>query len=207
MEYDKYNFELLNIPKNHPARDMQDTLYITNSILLRSQTSNTQPRAMEKLKPPFKVFSVGRVFRRDEIDATHTPAFYQLEGLYIDEKVSMADLKHTLTEILRALLGDDVNIRFRSSYFPFTEPSVEVDITCTLCGGKGCDACKHVGGFEILGAGMVHPKVLELNGIDSEKYTGYAFGFGFDRIPKSRYKIPYSKLMYEHDIRFLKSFR
>ncbi len=207
MEYDKYNFELVNIPKDHPSRDMQDTYFITNEILLRTQTSNTQPRAMQKLQPPFKAFSMGRVFRKDEIDATHTPAFYQIEGIYIDEKVGMADLKGTLEKILKSFLGEGTKIRFRASFFPFTEPSVEVDATCNICNGKGCPACKGAGMYEILGAGMIHPKVLELNGIDSTKYSGYAFGFGFDRFPKMRYKIPYARLMFEHDVRFLRQFK
>ncbi|MDD4110667.1 MAG: phenylalanine--tRNA ligase subunit alpha [Clostridia bacterium] len=207
MEYDKYNFELVNIPKDHPTRDMQDTYFITNDILLRTQTSNTQPRAMENIKPPFKVYSMGRVFRKDEIDATHTPAFYQVEGIYIDEKVSMADLKNTIEIILKKYLGNDSKTRFRASFFPFTEPSVEVDATCNICNGKGCSACKNTGGYEILGAGMIHPKVLELNGIDSKKYSGFAFGFGFDRFPKMRYKIPFARMMFEHDVRFLRQFK
>jgi phenylalanyl-tRNA synthetase alpha chain len=207
MEYDKYNFELVNVPKDHPARDMQDTYYITNDILLRTQTSNTQPRAMETIKPPFKVFSMGRVFRKDEIDATHTPAFYQVEGIYIDEKVGMADLKNTIETILKSYLGGNTNTKFRASFFPFTEPSVEVDATCNICNGKGCPACKFTGCYEILGAGMIHPKVLELNGIDSKKYSGFAFGFGFDRFPKMRYKIPFARMMFEHDVRFLRQFK
>ncbi len=207
IELDKYNFELVNIPKDHPSRDMQDTYFITNEILLRTQTSNTQPRAMEKIQPPFKVFTMGRVFRKDEIDATHTPAFYQVEGIYIDEKVSMADLKNTIELILNEYLGKGTKTRFRASFFPFTEPSVEVDAECNICKGKGCASCKNVGGYEILGAGMIHPKVLELNGIDSTKYSGFAFGFGFDRFPKMRYKIPFPRLMFEHDVRFLKQFK
>lgn len=207
MEYDKYNFELVNIPKDHPSRDMQDTYFITNEILLRTQTSNTQPRAMESIKPPFKVYTMGRVFRKDEIDATHTPAFYQVEGIYIDEKVSMADLKNTIEIVLKKYLGTETKTRFRASFFPFTEPSVEVDATCNMCSGKGCSACKFTGGYEILGAGMIHPKVLELNGIDSKKYSGFAFGFGFDRFPKMRYKIPFARMMFEHDVRFLRQFK
>ncbi len=207
IELDKYNFELVNIPKDHPSRDMQDTYFITNEILLRTQTSNTQPRAMEKIAPPFKVFTMGRVFRKDEIDATHTPAFYQVEGIYIDEKVSMADLKNTIELILNEYLGKGTKTRFRASFFPFTEPSVEVDAECNICHGKGCASCKNVGGYEILGAGMIHPKVLELNGIDSTKYSGFAFGFGFDRFPKMRYKIPFPRLMFEHDVRFLRQFK
>ena len=207
IDYDTYNFELVNVPKDHPARDMQDSLFITKDILLRTQTSNAQPRAMQNIKPPFKVFCAGRVFRKDEIDATHTPAFYQVEGIYIDKKVSMADLKSTITEILKEYLGEGTKTSFRSSYFPFTEPSVEVDAVCNICNGKGCPACKFVGGYEILGAGMIHPKVLEMNGIDSKKYSGYAFGFGFDRFPKMKYKIPYAKYMFEHDVRFLRQFK
>ena len=207
IDYDKFNFELLNVPKDHPARDMQDTYYITNEILLRTQTSNTQPRAMQNLKPPFKVFSYGMVFRKDDIDATHTASFNQLEGIYIDENVGLADLKIMLEKLIKEYYGDKAKIRFRSSFFPFTEPSVEVDMVCSNCGGKGCEACKGVGGFEILGAGMVHPNVLEANGIDSKKYSGYAFGLGFDRFVKDKYKVPFSPLFYENDIRFLKQFK
>lgn len=207
IEYDKYNFELLNIPKSHPAREMQDTYYISDDILLRTQTSNTQPRAMEFLKPPFKVYSIGRVFRKDELDATHTPAFYQVEGLVIDEKLNMADLKNALSVLVNTFLDGVAEIRFRPSYFPFTEPSVEVDAKCNICNGKGCPSCKNAGWFEILGAGMVHPRVLELNGIDSKKYCGYAFGFGFDRFPKMKYKIPLAKMMFEHDLRILRQFK
>ena len=207
IEWDKYNFELLNIPKDHPSRDMQDSLFITKDILMRTQTSNTQPRAMEKIKPPFKVFSFGRVFRKDEIDATHTPAFHQLEGIYIDKKVSLADLKHDLSLILKKYLGESTKTKFRASFFPFTEPSVEVDAECNVCKGKGCAACKGAGQYEILGAGMIHPRVLELNGIDPNEYSGYAFGFGFDRFPKMRYKIPNAKVMFENDVRFIKQFK
>lgn len=207
IELDKYNFELVNVPKDHPSRDMQDSLYITNEILMRTQTSNTQPRAMERIKPPFKVFSFGRVFRKDEIDATHTPAFHQLEGIYIDKKVSLADLKHDLSLILKKYLGEATKTKFRASFFPFTEPSVEVDAECNVCKGKGCPACKGAGQYEILGAGMIHPHVLEMNGIDPEVYSGYAFGFGFDRFPKMRYKIPNAKVMFENDVRFIKQFK
>lgn len=207
IELDKYNFELVNVPKDHPSRDMQDSLYITNEILMRTQTSNTQPRAMERIKPPFKVFSFGRVFRKDEIDATHTPAFHQLEGIYIDKKVSLADLKHDLSLILKKYLGEATKTKFRASFFPFTEPSVEVDAECNVCKGKGCPACKGAGQYEILGAGMIHPHVLEMNGIDPEVYSGYAFGFGFDRFPKMRYKIPNAKVMFENDVRFIRNFK
>ena len=207
IEYDKYNFELVNVPKDHPSRDMQDSLYITPEILMRTQTSNTQPRAMENIRPPFKVFTFGRVFRKDDIDATHTPAFYQLEGIYVDKKVSLADLKHDLSLILKKYLGESTKTKFRASYFPFTEPSVEVDAECNICKGKGCPACNGAGQYEILGAGMIHPHVLEMNGIDPNVYSGYAFGFGFDRFPKMRYKIPNAKVMFENDIRFLKQFK
>lgn len=207
IDLDLYNFELLNVPKDHPARDMQDTYYLTNDILLRTQTSNTQPRAMQNIKPPFKVFSCGMVFRKDDIDATHTASFNQLEGIYIDENVGLADLKSMLEKLIKEYYGDKAKIRFRSSFFPFTEPSVEVDMVCSNCGGKGCEACKGVGGFEILGAGMVHPNVLEANGIDSKKYSGYAFGLGFDRFVKDKYKVPFSPLFYENDVRFLKQFK
>ena len=207
IELDKYNFELVNVPKDHPSRDMQDSLYITPEILMRTQTSNTQPRAMEKIKPPFKVFSFGRVFRKDEIDATHTPAFHQLEGIYIDKKVSLADLKHDLSLILKKYLGEATKTKFRASFFPFTEPSVEVDAECNVCKGKGCPACKGAGQYEILGAGMIHPHVLEMNGIDPNVYSGYAFGFGFDRFPKMRYKIPNAKVMFENDVRFIEQFK
>ena len=207
IEYDKYNFELVNVPKDHPSRDMQDSLYITPEILMRTQTSNTQPRAMENIRPPFKVFTFGRVFRKDDIDATHTPAFYQLEGIYVDKKVSLADLKHDLSLILKKYLGESTKTKFRASYFPFTEPSVEVDAECNICKGKGCPACNGAGQYEILGAGMIHPHVLEMNGIVPNVYSGYAFGFGFDRFPKMRYKIPNAKVMFENDIRFLKQFK
>lgn len=207
IDIDKYNFELLNVPKDHPARDMQDTYFLSSDILLRTQTSNTQPRAMQSLKPPFKVFSYGMVFRKDDIDATHTASFNQLEGIYIDKNVGLADLKAMLEIAIKKYFGDKTKIRFRSSFFPFTEPSVEVDMVCPSCGGKGCVACKGVGGYEILGAGMVHPKVLEANGIDSKVYSGFAFGLGFDRFTKSKYKVPYSALFYENDVRFLKQFK
>lgn len=207
IDFDKFNFELVNLPEDHPARDMQDTFYITKNILLRTQTSNAQPRAMQNLKPPFKVFSPGRCFRRDEYDATHTASFFQFEGIYIDEKVSMVDLKTLLDGIAKQIMGETMTVQFRSSYFPFTTPSVEGDIVCSVCMGKGCPACKNEGRFELLGAGLIHPNVLEMNGIDSKKYSGFAFGFGFDRVVKNHYKIPDSRLMYENDIRFLKQFK
>lgn len=207
IDYDKYNFELVNIPKDSPSRDMQDSYFITPEILLRTQTSNTQPRAMEKIKPPFKVFSYGMVFRKDDIDATHTASFHQLEGIYIDENVGMADLKNMLEVAISEYLGGKTEISFRPSYFPFTEPSVEVDAVCPVCKGKGCASCKGAGKYEILGGGLIHPKVLELNGIDSKKYSGFAFGLGFDRFPKMKYDIPYPQLMYDNDVRFLRQFK
>jgi len=206
VELDKYNFEMLNVPSDHPARDMQDTFYITDNILLRSQTSNTQARAMLNLKPPFKVFSPGRVFRND-LDATHIPAFYQIEGMYVDENVSMADLKNVLLQICKAVFGNDTKIRFRSSYFPFTEPSVEVDISCPYCSAKGCNLCKNTKWIEILGAGMVHPNVLEAGGIDSTKYTGYAFGFGLDRVAMLDQKVNDMRHFVDNNIKFLKQFK
>jgi len=206
IELDKYNFEMLNVPKDHPARDMQDTFYITDNILLRSQTSNTQARAMLNLKPPFKVFSPGRVFRND-LDATHIPAFYQIEGMYVDENVSMADLKNVLLQICRSVFGLETKIRFRSSYFPFTEPSVEVDISCPYCSGKGCNLCKNTKWIEILGAGMVHPNVLEAGGIDSTKYSGYAFGFGLDRVAMLDQKVNDIRHFVDNNIKFLKMFK
>ncbi len=206
IELDKYNFEMLNVPKDHPARDMQDTFYITDNILLRSQTSNTQARAMLNLKPPFKVFSPGRVYRND-LDATHIPAFYQIEGMYVDENVSMADLKNVLLQICQNVFGNNTQIRFRSSYFPFTEPSVEVDISCPYCSGKGCNLCKQTKWIEILGAGMVHPNVLEAGGIDSKKYSGYAFGFGLDRVAMLDQKVNDIRNFVDNNVKFLKMFK
>ena len=178
VEYDLYNFEKLNIPKGHPARDEQDTFYINDSILLRSQTSPVQARVMEKQKPPIRMIAPGRVFRSDEVDATHSPSFHQIEGLVIDKHITFADLKGTLAEFARELFGEDTKVKFRPHHFPFTEPSAEVDVSCFKCGGKGCRFCKGSGWIEILGCGMVHPHVLEMCGIDPEEYTGFAFGGG-----------------------------
>ena len=182
VEYDLYNFEKLNIPKGHPARDEQDTFYINDSILLRSQTSPVQARVMEKQKPPIRMIAPGRVFRSDEVDATHSPSFHQIEGLVIDKHITFADLKGTLAEFARELFGEDTKVKFRPHHFPFTEPSAEVDVSCFKCGGKGCRFCKGSGWIEILGCGMVHPHVLEMCGIDPEEYTGFAFGVGLERI-------------------------
>ncbi len=206
VEYDYYNFEALNVPKDHPARDMQDTFFINDNILLRSQTSSVQVRAMEKLKPPFKVVSPGRTYRADS-DATHSPVFHQFEGLVVDENISLIDLKSMLTKLLSMLFGEGTKIRFRPSYFPFTEPSVEVDATCPSCGGKGCKLCKGTGFMELLGAGMVNPKVLEMSGIDSKKYTGFAFGPGVDRLAMVVNKIPDLRMMFENDMKFLEQLK
>ena len=207
VEYDHYNFELLNLPKNHPARDAQDTFYIEDNIVLRTHTSPVQARTMLTRKPPIRIVCPGRVYRADEVDATHSPMFHQMEGLVIDEDVTMADLKGTLDAFAKALYGDDVTTRFRPSFFPFTEPSAEVDLTCVNCHGKGCRVCKGTGWIEVLGCGMVNPKVLEMCGIDSKKYSGFAFGIGLERIAMQRYGIPDMRLLYEGDMRFLGQFR
>ena len=206
IEYDYYNFEALNVPKDHPARDMQDTFFITDNILMRSQTSSVQIRAMETMKPPLKIVSPGRTYRADS-DATHSPVFHQFEGLVVDENISMVDLKSMLTKMLGMLFGENTKIRFRPSYFPFTEPSVEVDATCPSCGGKGCKICKGTGFMELLGAGMVNPKVLEICGIDSKKYTGFAFGPGVDRLSMVVNKIPDLRMMFENDTKFLEQLK
>ena len=206
VEYDLYNFEKLNIPKGHPARDEQDTFYINDSILLRSQTSPVQARVMEKQKPPIRMIAPGRVFRSDEVDATHSPSFHQIEGLVIDKHITFADLKGTLAEFARELFGEDTKVKFRPHHFPFTEPSAEVDVSCFKCGGKGCRFCKGSGWIEILGCGMVHPHVLDMCGIDPEEYTGFAFGVGLERIALLKYEIDDMRLLYENDIRFLKQF-
>ena len=206
VEYDLYNFEKLNIPKGHPARDEQDTFYINDSILLRSQTSPVQARVMEKQKPPIRMIAPGRVFRSDEVDATHSPSFHQIEGLVIDKHITFADLKGTLAEFARELFGEDTKVKFRPHHFPFTEPSAEVDVTCFKCGGSGCRFCKGSGWIEILGCGMVHPHVLEMCGIDPDEYSGFAFGVGLERIALLKYEIDDMRLLYENDIRFLKQF-
>ena len=206
IEYDKYNFELLNIPANHPAKDEQDTFYITKDIVLRTQTSPVQARVMQQGKLPIRMISPGRVFRSDEVDATHSPSFHQIEGLVIDKDITFADLKGTLEEFAKKLFGEETKTKFRPHHFPFTEPSAEVDVSCFKCGGKGCRFCKGSGWIEILGCGMVHPHVLEMCGIDPEEYTGFAFGVGLERIALLRYEIDDMRLLYENDERFLKQF-
>ena len=206
VEYDEYNFEKLNIPANHPAKDEQDTFYITKDIVLRTQTSPVQARVMEQGKLPIRMISPGRVFRSDEVDATHSPSFYQVEGLVIDKHITFADLKGTLAEFAREMFGENTKVKFRPHHFPFTEPSAEMDVTCFKCGGKGCRFCKGSGWIEILGCGMVHPHVLEMCGIDAEEYTGFAFGVGLERIALLKYEIDDMRLLYENDIRFLKQF-
>lgn len=206
VEYDYYNFEALNIPANHPAKDEQDTFYINDKIVLRTQTSSVQVHEMEKGRLPIKMISPGRVYRADEVDATHSPCFHQVEGLVIDENVTFADLKGTLAEWARQYFGPDTKVKFRPHHFPFTEPSAEMDVTCFKCGGKGCRMCKGEGWIEILGCGMVHPHVFEMCGIDKDKYTGFAFGIGLERIADLKYEIDDMRLLYENDIRFLKQF-
>ena len=206
VEYDEYNFEKLNIPANHPAKDEQDTFYITKDIVLRTQTSPVQARIMEQGKLPIRMISPGRVFRSDEVDATHSPSFHQVEGLVIDKHITFADLKGTLAEFAREMFGENTKVKFRPHHFPFTEPSAEMDVTCFKCGGKGCRFCKGSGWIEILGCGMVHPHVLEMCGIDAEEYSGFAFGVGLERIALLKYEIDDMRLLYENDIRFLKQF-
>ena len=206
VELDYYNFEALNIPKGHPARDTQDTFYIDDDVVLRTQTSGLQIRVMEKTKPPIRIVAPGMVYRSDTADATHSPIFHQMEGLVVDKGITMADLKGTLAEICKLLYGPESKIRFRPHHFPFTEPSAEVDVSCFVCGGKGCRVCKGEGWIEILGAGMVHPKVLETCGIDPEEYSGFAFGIGLERVAMRKYDIDDIRLFYENDVRFLKQF-
>ena len=206
VELDYYNFEALNIPANHPAKDEQDTFYITKDILLRTQTSPVQVRVMEKQKPPIRIIAPGRVFRADEVDATHSPSFHQIEGLVIDKNITLADLKGTLAEFAKEMFGPETKVKFRPHHFPFTEPSAEMDITCFKCGGKGCRMCKGEGWIEILGCGMVHPKVLKMSGIDPEEYSGFAFGIGLERIALLKYEIDDMRLLYENDVRFLNQF-
>lgn len=206
VEYDYYNFQALNIPKDHPARDTQDTFYITENILLRSQTSPVQARVMEKQKPPIKIISPGRVYRSDAVDATHSPLFHQCEGLVVDKGITMGDLKGTLEMFAQTMFGADTKIRFRPHHFPFTEPSAEVDVSCFACGGKGCRLCKGEGWIEVLGAGMVHPNVLRMCGIDPEVYSGFAFGLGIERIVMLKYHIDDMRHLYENDVRFLHQF-
>ena len=206
IEYDYYNFEALNIPANHPAKDEQDTFYINDKIVLRTQTSPVQVREMEKGKLPIRMIAPGRVFRSDEVDATHSPSFHQIEGLVIDKNITFADLKGTLAEFARQLFGQDTKVKFRPHHFPFTEPSAEMDVTCFKCGGKGCRFCKGEGWIEILGCGMVHPRVLRMSGIDPEEYSGFAFGIGLERIALLKYEIDDMRLLYENDQRFLNQF-
>lgn len=206
IEYDEYNFEKLNIPANHPAKDEQDTFYINKEILLRTQTSPVQARVMEQGKMPIRMIAPGRVFRSDEVDATHSPSFHQIEGLVVDKNITFADLKGTLEEFARELFGEDTKTKFRPHHFPFTEPSAEMDVSCFKCGGKGCRFCKGEGWIEILGCGMVHPHVFEMCGIDPEQYTGFAFGVGLERIALLKYEIDDMRLLYENDYRFLKQF-
>ncbi|WP_100405057.1 phenylalanine--tRNA ligase subunit alpha [Bacillus solitudinis] len=209
VETDYYNFEALNLPKDHPARDMQDTFYFTEDLLLRTQTSPVQARTMEKFKGqgPVKIICPGKVFRRDDDDATHSHQFMQIEGLLVDHKVRMSDLKGVLETFAKRFFGEDRNIRLRPSFFPFTEPSVEVDVSCGICAGKGCRICKQTGWIEVLGAGMVHPKVLEMSGFDPNVYSGFAFGMGVERLAMLKYDIDDIRHFYTNDVRFLAQFK
>ena len=206
IEYDEYNFAKLNIPANHPAKDEQDTFYINKDIVLRTQTSPVQARIMEKGELPIRMISPGRVFRSDEVDATHSPSFHQVEGMVIDKNITFADLKGTLAEFAKKLFGEETKVKFRPHHFPFTEPSAEVDVSCFKCKGKGCRLCKGSGWIEILGCGMIHPRVLDMCGIDKNEYQGFAFGLGLERIALLKYEIDDMRLLYENDIRFLKQF-
>lgn len=206
VEKDYYNFEALNIPKDHPARDTQDTFYIDENIVLRTQTSPVQIRVMENTEPPIRIIAPGRVYRSDAVDATHSPLFHQVEGLVVDKGINMADLKGTLEAFAKRLYGEETKIRLRPHHFPFTEPSCEIDVSCFKCGGKGCPMCKGEGWIEILGGGMVHPKVLKNGGIDPEVYNGFAFGVGLERLTMFKYNIDDMRLLYENDLRFLSQF-
>ena len=206
VEYDLYNFEKLNIPADHPAKDEQDTFYINKDIVLRTQTSPVQARIMETGQMPIRMIAPGRVFRSDEVDATHSPSFHQVEGLVVDKGITFADLKGTLEQFAKEFFGPDTKVKFRPHHFPFTEPSAEVDVTCFKCGGKGCRMCKGSGWIEILGCGMVHPHVLEMCGIDPEVYSGFAFGIGLERVALLKYEIDDMRLLYENDKRFLSQF-
>ncbi|NLG05380.1 MAG: phenylalanine--tRNA ligase subunit alpha [Clostridia bacterium] len=206
IETDYYNFEALNIPADHPAKDEQDTFYVTGDILLRTQTSGTQVHEMETGKMPIRMIAPGRVFRSDEVDATHSPSFHQIEGLVIDKHITFADLKGTLAEFAKELFGEKTKVRFRPHHFNFTEPSAEMDVSCFKCGGSGCRFCKGTGWIEILGCGMVHPNVLRMSKIDPDKYSGFAFGVGLERIALLKYEIDDMRLLYENDVRFLKQF-
>jgi len=207
VEMDYYNFEALNLPKDHPARDMQDTFFITPETLLRTHTSPVQVRTMERTAPalPVKIIAPGKVYRRDD-DATHSPMFHQIEGLALDRRITFADLRGVLQVFARQMFGEDTQTRFRPSYFPFTEPSAEVDISCVMCGGKGCRVCSHTGWLEILGCGMVHPRVLEMSGYSSEEVTGFAFGMGIERVTMLKYGIDDLRLLFDNDMRFLAQF-
>ena len=208
VELSEYNFTRLNTPEGHPARDRSDTFYLTDddSVVLRTQTSPMQVRVMERTKPPIRIVAPGRVYRKDEVDATHSPMFHQIEGLVVDEGITMGDLKGTLETLTKRLYGEDAVVRFRPHHFPFTEPSCEMDVQCFECHGAGCRTCKGEGWIELLGAGMVHPKVLEGCGIDPQKYSGFAFGIGVERMAMRRFKISDMRLIYENDIRFLSQF-
>lgn len=206
VELDYYNFEALNIPANHPAKDEQDTFYINGDILLRTQTSPVQVRTMEKGNLPIRMICPGTVYRADEVDATHSPVFHQLEGLVIDKGITMGDLKGALAVYAKELFGEDTKVRFRPHHFPFTEPSAEMDVSCFACGGEGCRVCKGEGYIELLGCGMVHPKVLKMSGIDPEVYSGFAFGMGLERVAMQRYGITDLRLLFENDMKFLKQF-
>ncbi|MEG0750485.1 MAG: phenylalanine--tRNA ligase subunit alpha [Oscillospiraceae bacterium] len=206
VEYDSYNFEMLNIPKGHPARDTQDTFYVNENIVLRTQTSPVQIRTMQSRRPPIRVIAPGRVYRSDAVDATHSPIFHQIEGLVVDKGITMSDLKGTLDIFAKKLYGEDISVRFRPHHFQFTEPSAEMDATCFMCHGEGCRMCKGEGFIEILGCGMVHPKVLQNCGVDPEEYSGFAFGMGLDRLTLLRYGIDDLRLLFENDMRFLSQF-
>ena len=206
VEKDYYNFEVLNIPADHPARDEQDTFYVNDKILLRTQTYPVQARVMEQGRLPIRMIAPGRVFRSDEVDATHSPSFHQIEGLVVDKNITLADLKGTLAEFAKEMFGADTKVKFRPHHFPFTEPSAEMDMSCFKCKGAGCRFCKGSGWIEILGCGMVHPRVFEMCGIDPKEYTGFAFGMGLERISLLKYEIDDMRLLYENDVRFLKQF-
>ena len=206
VELDYYCFEALNMPPHHPARDTQDTFYITDDVILRTQTSSVQVRAMEQRKPPIRIISPGRVYRSDQVDATHSPLFHQIEGLVVDKGVTFADLKGTLETLAQKLYGADVKVRFRPHHFPYTEPSAEMDTMCHVCGGAGCRVCKGEGWIELLGCGMVHPKVLKNCGIDPDEYSGFAFGMGIERMVMRRFSIDDMRLFFENDLRFLNQF-
>lgn len=206
VEYDHYNFELMNIPQNHPSRDMQDSFFFNENLLLRTHTSPVQARVMQNQKPPIRIISPGRVYRVDEVDSTHSPMFHQLEGLVIDKGITMADLRGTLDTYVHEFFGQSAKTRLRPNYFPFTEPSAEMDVSCGVCGGEGCQTCHGAGWIEVLGCGMVNPKVLRMCGIDPDEYTGFAFGMGVDRMALIKYGITDMRLLFENDVRFIRQF-